>query len=81
MLERYHFLTFAMIIAKALEALGDPKVLARVTTPLCHLIVDEYQDINPAQQRLIALLARPPVQLTVVGDDDQAIYQWRGSDV
>jgi DNA helicase-2/ATP-dependent DNA helicase PcrA len=81
MLERYHFLTFGMIISKALEALDDPKVRARVTEPLRHLIVDEYQDINPAQQRLIALLAKPPVQLTVVGDDDQAIYQWRGSDV
>ena len=80
-LERYHFLTFGMIITKALEALGDPKVLARVTKPLRHLIVDEYQDINPAQHRLISLLARQPVQLTVVADDDQAIYQWRGSDV
>jgi DNA helicase-2/ATP-dependent DNA helicase PcrA len=81
MLERYHFLTFGLIISKAVEALGDPKVLARVTAPLRHLIVDEYQDINPAQQRLIALLSQPPVKLTVVGDDDQAIYQWRGSDV
>lgn len=81
MLERYHFLTFGLIISKAVEALGDAKTLARVTAPLRHLIVDEYQDINPAQQRLIQLLAQPPVQLTVVGDDDQAIYQWRGSDV
>lgn len=81
MLERYHFLTFGMIITKAVEALGDPKILKRVTAPLRHLIVDEYQDINPAQQRLISLLAKAPVQLTVVGDDDQAIYQWRGSDV
>ena len=81
MLDRYHFLTFGMIITKALEALGNPKVLARVTAPLRHFIVDEYQDINPAQHRLIALLAQAPVQLTVVADDDQAIYQWRGSDV
>ena len=55
MLERYHFLTFGMIITKAVEALGDPKVFKRVTAPLRHLIVDEYQDINPAQQHLIAL--------------------------
>ena len=48
---------------------------------LRHLIVDEYQDVNPAQERLIELLARPAVELCVVGDDDQAIYQWRGSDV
>src|SRR5262249_42916402 len=44
-------------------------------------IVDEYQDINPAQEALIATLARDPVELCVVGDDDQSIYQWRGSDV
>src|SRR5207248_2861440 len=81
MLERYHFLTFGMIITKAVDALRDSNVFKRVTGPLRHLIVDEYQDINPAQQKLIALLAQPPVQLTVVGDDDQAIYQWRGSDV
>ncbi len=49
--------------------------------PLRHLIVDEYQDINPVQEKLIGLLARPPVHLCVVADDDQAIYQWRGSDV
>ena len=43
--------------------------------------MDEYQDINPAQEKLISLLAKPPVHLCVVADDDQAIYQWRGSDV
>jgi DNA helicase-2/ATP-dependent DNA helicase PcrA len=81
MLDRFHFLTFGLIITKAVDALKDPKVFKRVTRPLRHLIVDEYQDINPAQQQLIALLAQPPVELTVVGDDDQSIYQWRGSDV
>jgi len=44
-------------------------------------VVDEYQDINPAQERLIERLSSPPVELCVVGDDDQCIYQWRGSDV
>src|SRR4029078_4543407 len=62
-------------------ALADPAVYASVHGPLRHLLVDEYQDINPAQDELIDLLARSPVQLTVVGDDDQSIYQWRGSDV
>jgi DNA helicase-2/ATP-dependent DNA helicase PcrA len=80
-LERYHLLTFGLIIASAIEQLERPEVFARVHSPLRHLIVDEYQDINPAQERLIELLALPPVQLCVVGDDDQAIYQWRGSDV
>lgn len=81
MLERYHFLTFGLIIARALEALGDPAIFKRVHEPLRHLVVDEYQDINPAQERLINLLATPPVELSVIGDDDQSIYQWRGSDV
>jgi DNA helicase-2/ATP-dependent DNA helicase PcrA len=81
MLDRYHSLTFSLIIQTAVEALGDRAVFARVHGPLRHLIVDEYQDINPAQQRLIELLARRPVHLCVVGDDDQCIYQWRGSDV
>jgi DNA helicase-2/ATP-dependent DNA helicase PcrA len=80
-LDRHHFLTFGLLIGCALEALDDADIQARVHAPLRHLLVDEYQDINPAQERLIQLLAKPPVQLTVVGDDDQAIYQWRGSDV
>jgi DNA helicase II / ATP-dependent DNA helicase PcrA len=52
-----------------------------VHATLRHLIVDEYQDVNPAQERLIRLLTGSEVELCVVGDDDQAIYQWRGSDV
>ena len=81
-LDRFRFLTFSQIIAQAVEALEtDPAIFDRVHGPLRHLIVDEYQDINPAQEKLIELLAAAPVQLCVVGDDDQAIYQWRGSDV
>jgi len=80
-LDRYHFLTFGLQITCALEALMRPEVFARVHGPLRYLLVDEYQDINPAQEQLIELLSAPPVQLTVVGDDDQSIYQWRGSDV
>lgn len=81
LMERFHFLTFSRIIAQAVAELEDPAVHERVCGGLRQLVVDEYQDINPAQERLIQLLSRPPVQLCVVGDDDQAIYQWRGSDV
>lgn len=81
MLYRYHFLTYGLLISEAVKALSRPEVFERVHGPLRHLIVDEYQDINPAQEKLISLLAKPPVHLCVVADDDQAIYQWRGSDV
>ncbi len=80
-LDRFHFVTFSSLISAAVEALSDATIHARVTAGLRHLIVDEYQDVNPAQERLIQLLAQPPVALCVVGDDDQSIYQWRGSDV
>jgi DNA helicase-2/ATP-dependent DNA helicase PcrA len=78
---RYHFLTYGLLISAAVKALARPEVFQRVHGRLRHLIVDEYQDINPAQEKLINLLAQPPVHLCVVADDDQAIYQWRGSDV
>ena len=46
-----------------------------------HLIVDEYQDVNPVQEAVIATLHALGASVCVVGDDDQTLYQWRGSDV
>lgn len=46
-----------------------------------YVIVDEYQDVNPIQERLVARLVHDGANLCVVGDDDQTIYQWRGSEV
>ena len=48
---------------------------------LRYLLVDEYQDTNGAQYELMQLLAGPMGRFTAVGDDDQAIYAWRGADV
>ncbi len=46
-----------------------------------HVLVDEYQDVNFAQYRLAQLLAAKHRNITIVGDDDQSIYAWRGADV
>jgi DNA helicase-2/ATP-dependent DNA helicase PcrA len=81
LLEEHRFLTYGQQITRAVEQLKKSEVFDAIHGPLRHLIVDEYQDINPAQEELIRLLAAKPVHLCVVGDDDQSIYQWRGSDV
>lgn len=80
-LERYRLLTYGQQVVRAVRELEREPVRAAIHADLRHLIVDEYQDVNPAQERLIELLVGPDVELCVVGDDDQAIYQWRGSDV
>src|SRR5207237_3540802 len=77
-LYRYHFLTYGLLISAAVKALARPEIAKRVRGRLRYLIVDEYQDVNPAQEKLISLLAQAPVELCVVADDDQSIYQWRG---
>jgi UvrD/REP helicase N-terminal domain len=80
-LDRYRLLTYGQQIVRTVRELERPELAAKLHGTLRHLIVDEYQDINPAQERLIELLTGPDVELCVVGDDQQAIYQWRGSNV
>jgi DNA helicase II / ATP-dependent DNA helicase PcrA len=80
-LDKYRLLTFGQQIVRTVAALDDPTVATEIHKSLKHLIVDEYQDVNPAQEELIRRLVAGGAHLTVVGDDDQAIYQWRGSTV
>jgi len=58
-----------------------PEVLQHWQERFQHILVDEYQDTNHAQYRLVKLLAAGRRQVTVVGDPDQSIYMWRGADI
>ena len=64
---------------KLLEA--EEEVAQRWRTRIWHLLVDEYQDTNRCQNRLLRLLTGERAAFTAVGDDDQSIYAWRGADI
>jgi len=58
-----------------------PKVLQHYQKRYRYVLVDEYQDTNAPQYRLIKMLCREHKNICVVGDPDQSIYRWRGSDI
>jgi len=79
-LEERRFLDFSSMMANTVQILeADKTILDEVRKRFTHITVDEYQDINPIQEQLIKILTGEKGNLCVVGDDDQSIYQWRGS--
>ena len=81
-LRAYQAVDFDDLIALPVALLAANEVTAAQWRHRCaHLLVDEYQDTNPAQYRLLKHLAGESGAFTAVGDDDQAIYGWRGASV
>ena len=75
-------LDFDDIIMKTVQLFEhDPQVLERWRSSFDYIMVDEYQDTNMAQYRLISLLAKGSGNLCVVGDEDQSIYRFRGATI
>ncbi len=70
----------ALIPRLILKMEADPTYLRTLQNRYTHLFVDEYQDLNYCQYRLIRLMAAHTPHLTVIGDPDQAIYRFRGAD-
>ena len=60
---------------------NNPGVLESLQDRFKYLLVDEYQDTNRAQYRVVNMLAKKYKNLCVVGDDAQSIYRWRGADI
>lgn len=81
-LKENNALDFDDLLCKTVELFeNNPDVLEYYQNKFRYILVDEYQDTNNIQYRLVAMLAQKYRNLCVVGDDDQSIYKFRGADV
>jgi len=87
LLDHHRYLDYSRIMVEAVAALydtsGDTNLAFQrtIAARLKYVTVDEYQDVNPIQEALIWRLHTLGANVCVVGDDDQTIYQWRGSEI
>jgi DNA helicase-2/ATP-dependent DNA helicase PcrA len=73
---------FGELLLRAHELwLNNPTVLEHYQSRFTHVLVDEFQDINDIQYAWLKVLIGDKLSLTIVGDDDQSIYGWRGAKV
>lgn len=78
----YNAVDFDTLLSLTVDLfIHHPQVLEKYQNQFRYIMIDEYQDTNATQNTLSHLLARKNKNLCVVGDDDQAIYSWRGSDI
>ena len=81
-LEGENAIDFSAIQSEMLSLVeSHPDVLVEIRSKIKYLIVDEYQDTNTIQERILLNLAGPAANICVVGDEDQSIYRFRGASV
>lgn len=81
-LRAYNAVDFDNLLTLTLELFEKhPDILQKYQDRFHYIMIDEYQDTNPVQYQIAALLASKYNNLCVVGDDDQSIYGWRGAEV
>jgi DNA helicase-2/ATP-dependent DNA helicase PcrA len=79
-MKHYNALDFDDLLIKTVELFENfPDVLAKYQTRFQFILIDEYQDTNQAQYKLIKLLSQQHQRVFAVGDPDQSIYSWRGA--
>ncbi|EXF43043.1 ATP-dependent DNA helicase Rep [Pseudomonas sp. BAY1663] len=79
-LKAYNAVDFDDLILQPVKLFQDhPEVLEKWRNKVRYMLVDEYQDTNASQYLLVKMLVQERAHFTVVGDDDQSIYAWRGA--
>ena len=81
-LRKDKYFDFTSIMKELVDLLKrDSKAMKKATDQVKHVTVDEYQDVNNVQESLVEILSKGAKSVCAVGDDDQNIYNWRGSNV
>lgn len=73
------YIDFSLMIFETLRQIENNQEVRTYLSTIKYLIVDEYQDVNDLQEKLISCISEAGANICVVGDDDQTIYQFRGS--
>ncbi len=81
LLGEYNYLDFSTIQVEMLRLLDTPEVCAELQKRFDFLMIDEYQDTNTIQEKILLKLAEEHKNICVVGDDDQALYRFRGASI
>ena len=82
LLHEEKYLDFSTMLYELVQRLkSDEILLKKINNQIKHVIIDEYQDVDRIQEQLLEILSKGADSVCVVGDDDQCIFQWRGSNV